>query len=219
MGTSATPSNNDGIDADSIRDWFASRGRPVAYVAAAGLAAVAIGFFYKESVLRKNERAEAALATAQSAFYAGNAALAKSDLEKVVTRYAGTPGGTQATMLLAQILYGEGKYEDGINRLTSVVGSAPAPMAAAVEELLGSGYADAKKYDQAIEHFNKAADKAEFATGKAMYRAEAARIMQLTGKNAEARKVWEALMNDPESPVISEARVRIGEIDAKAAIK
>jgi predicted negative regulator of RcsB-dependent stress response len=217
MGTSA--GSDSGFDVETAWAWVVQRGRLLSYVGGGALVVVAVVLFWRESVARKNERADAALATAQSAFYSGNTALAKSDLEKLVTRYPGTTGGTQATILLAQILYSEGKHDDGINRLNAAVGSAPGHFGAAIEELLAGGYADTKRYDQAVEHLNKAADKAPFPADKAIYRAEAARLLALSGKKEEARKLWQQLADDPESPVANEARVRIGELDAKAAVK
>jgi predicted negative regulator of RcsB-dependent stress response len=220
MGTSApTTGRERGWDGETIWAWVVERGRLISYVAGGVLVLVAVVVFWRESVARKNERAEAALGTAQSAFYSGNMTLAKSDLEKLITRYPGTAGGTQATILLAQILYGEGKHDDGINRLTAAAATSPSHFAPAVEELIASGYADTKRYDQAVEHLNRAAEKAPFAADKAIYRAESARLLALAGKPAEARKIWQSLADDPESPVANEARVRMGELDAKAAAK
>jgi predicted negative regulator of RcsB-dependent stress response len=219
MATSTTTRNNDtGIDGEAIRDWIVERGRVLTYVAGGLVVVVAVVLFYRESVSRKNERADAALVTAQSAFYSGNTALAKTDLEKLVTRYPGTTGGTQGSILLAQILFGEGKYDDGIARLQDAAGSAPSHLAASVESVLAAGYADSKRFDKAVEHFNRAADKSPFPAEKAVFMAEAARMLVLAGKPADARKVWQALADDPESPVGNEAKVRIGELDAKAAI-
>jgi predicted negative regulator of RcsB-dependent stress response len=219
MGTSAPAGKSTEIDGDAIKDWFASRGKMLSTVAIGAVGLILVGYFVRENNLRKNENADRALGTAQSAFYSGNAALAKSDLEKLVTRWPKTPAGAQAAMLLAQILYGEGKHDDGISRLNSVVGSAPSDFAASVEELIASGYADTKRYPEAIDHLNKAAGKARFAADKAIYQAEAARLMTLAGRTAEARKAWEALAADPESVVGAEAKVRIGELDAKASPK
>jgi hypothetical protein len=39
------------------------------------------------------------------------------------------------------------------------------------------------------------------------------------GKTAEARKLWAELAANRESPVLNEAKVRLGEIDAKVASK
>ena len=221
MGTSAPTTENKTreLDAEAIWSWIVERGRAVTYVGGGVVVAVAIGVFWRESVQRKNERAEAALATAQNAFYTGNSALAKSDLEKLIARYPGTSGGTQAAVLLAQILYGEGKHDDGINRLKEAASSAPTHFAASIEELMASGYADSKRYPDAIDHLAKAAEKAPFPADKAIYRAEAARLMQLSGKTDEARKMWQSLVDAPDSPVANEARVRLGELGAKVAAK
>jgi predicted negative regulator of RcsB-dependent stress response len=220
MGTTASSMKGGGeFDGAAIWTWVVERGRALSYVFGGAVVLVAVILFYRESQTRKNERADAAFATAQSAFYSGNTALAKSDLEKLVTRYPKTASGTQASVLLAQILYGEGKYDDGISRLTAASGSAPDYLASAVEAVLAAGYADSKRYDQAVEHLNKAAASAAFPAEKAVFQAEAARMLQMAGKTAEARKVWQSLADDPESPVANEARVRLGELDAKAATR
>jgi predicted negative regulator of RcsB-dependent stress response len=123
-------------------------------------------------------------------------------------------------MLLAQILYGEGKYDDGIRRLQGVQGwGAAGRFAAAIEELLAAGYLDSKRYDEAATHFLEAAEQAAFRADRAAYRADAARAYQLAGRTAEARKIWVEQAADPESPAMSEARVRLGEIDARPAGK
>ena len=206
-------------DADAIKEWVVARGKPLSIGGGAVVVAVAAFLFWQQSNRIKNERADTALNAAQGAFYSGNTALAKSDLEKVVTRYPGTAGGTQATMLLAQIMYGEGKYDDGIKLLTGAQGGAPDQFSASLEELIGAGHADAKRHNEAASHYLAAADKAPFPADKALFRAEAARMYGLAGKTDEARKLWETLAADRESPVLNEAKVRLGELTAKAASK
>jgi len=206
-------------DAEAIKDWVVAHGKPLSIGGGALVVAVAAFLFWQQANRIKNERAETAFGGAQGAFYSGNTALAKSDLEKVVTRYPGTAGGTQATMLLAQILYGEAKYDDGIKLLTGIQSGAPAQFAASVEELIAAGHGDAKRPADAAAHYLKAAEKAPFPADKAIYKAEAARMYGLAGKNDEARKLWEALAADRDSPVLNEAKVRLGELSAKAASK
>lgn len=217
MGTSAPVAGGSREwDADAIKDWIVERARPLALGGGIVVVAAAIFLFWQQSARIKNERAEAAFATAQSAFYSGNAPLAKSDLEKAVTRYAGTSGGAQAAILLAQILYGEARYDDGIRHLTTALGDAPAHFVPSVEETIAAGYADSKRYLEAVDHLTRAADRARFPSDKAVYRAEAARLLMVAGKGPEARKIWQELAADPESPVSTEAKVRLGELDAKA---
>ena len=218
MGTTPTAAASD-LDADAMKDWIVQRARPLSIGAGVIVVAVAGYLFWQQSTRIKNERADAALASAQSAYYAGNTALAKSDLEKVVVRYPGTMGGTQAGMLLAVISYGEGKYDDGIKRLVGLQGGSPSHLAGPIEDLIASGHTDAKRFAEAASHYLKAGDLAEFAADKQIYQAEAARVYGLAGNAAEARKLWVALAADRESPVLNEAKVRLGELDAKVASK
>ena len=52
---------------------------------------------------QKNQNADKQLLAAKQSVAAGNTQLAESDLKKVADRYAGTPAGTEAGMLLGQI--------------------------------------------------------------------------------------------------------------------
>ena len=218
MGTSSplSPAENE-WDAERVRDWVVANAKPLAFgigivvVAGAGFA------FWRQSVQLKNDRANTAFATAQGAYYSGNTALAKSDLEKLVTRYPGTQGATQAGMLLAQLLYGESKHDDAIKTLTSLQGGAPSQFAASLEELIAAGYADSNRPALAAEHLLKAAGKARFTADQQLYRADAARFLSAAGKTDEARKIWAELADIPDSPASTEARIRMGELSAKEA--
>lgn len=218
MGTSmpVSPSDNE-WDAERIKNWIVANSRSVMIVVSAAVVLGAVYAFWQQSVRLKNERAEAAFATAQGAFYSGNTTLAKSDLEQLAARYPGTSGSTQAGMLLAQILYGEGKYDDGIASLTALLSSAPAQFKPSIEELIASGYADSNRPDDAAAHLIMAASLAEFAADQQMYRADAARMLRQAGKTDEARAIWAELAKIPDSPMLTEAKVRLGEIDAKPA--
>lgn len=218
MGTSMSASHsNDEWDAERIKDWIVSNSRALTIGISAAVVLVAVYAFWQQSVRLKSERADAALATAQGAFYSGNTTLAKSDLERITTRYPGTSGATQAGMLLAQILYGEAKYDDAIGNLTSLLTSAPDQFKPSIEELIASGYADSNRPDDAATHLLSAAALAPFAADAQMYRADAARMLRVAGKVDEARAIWVELSQIPDSPVLTEAKVRLGEIDAKPA--
>jgi predicted negative regulator of RcsB-dependent stress response len=220
MGTTASaPSPDNQFDAEAIKDWIVERAKPLSIAGGVVVVGVAAFLFWQQSSRIKNERAETALLSAQSAFYSGNTALAKSDLEKVVTRYPGTDGATQATMLLASISYGEGKYDDGIKALSAAQSGASSHFAPGLEELIAAGHDDAKRYGDAATHYLKAADRTPFPADKDIYKAEAARSYGMGGKSAEARKIWAELAANRESPVLNEAKVRLGELDAKVATK
>jgi predicted negative regulator of RcsB-dependent stress response len=212
MGTSA--SDNE-FDLDSVKDWATRNSRSL-MIGGGVVVVLGAGYLFasKQAEL-KNARAEAAYATAQGTFYSGNATQAKTDLEKAVDRYKGTNGGTQGAMLLAQILYGEGKFDDGIKVLTGIQGSAPSQFASAIEELIGSGYADSKRPAEAADHYLKAAERSPFPAEKDSYTADAARVLMMAGKAAEAKTLWQKLAANTESNMATEAKVRLGELEAK----
>lgn len=217
MGTSQVPgSSSHAWDAEAIKDWIVANSRTLTIGAAALVVIVAAVMFWQQSVRLKGERADAALATAQSAYYSGNVALAKSDLEKLVSRYPGTAGATQAAMLLAQILYGESNYDGGISQLTSAQRGAPESFRAALEELIAAGYADSGRPADAAAHYLKAAEASRFPADRDLYRGDAARQFAAAGNADEARKIWSELADKLDSPMFNEARVRMGELTAKA---
>lgn len=218
MGTSSPVSAPDSEwDGERLKAWIVDRSRPLLIGASVIVVGVAVVAFWKQSTRIKSDKAETAFASAQGTYYSGNPTLAKSNLEALVPRYPGTAGGTQGAMLLAEILYGEGKFDDGIKQLTSIQGSAPEQFGAAIEELIANGYSDNKRPADAADHFLKAADKARFPSVRDSYLADAARVLTIAGKKDQAHKIWEQLVADPESPVNGEARVRLGEMDAKPA--
>jgi predicted negative regulator of RcsB-dependent stress response len=208
------------LDADSLLETIRLKQREIAIGAIAIAAVAVIGWFWRSSVVQKDERAERALNLAANSYYSGNKALAKTDLEKMVARFGGTPGGIQGAMLLAQILYEEGQYEPGIKQLEAVRTSAGGgPFAASVEGLVAAGYADQNKFDEAAKRYLAAADKAAFPADKDLYRADAARVFALAGKKEEARKIWAEIVTRIDSPALGEAKIRLGELSAAPIAK
>ena len=110
------------------------------------------------------------------------------------------------------------KYDAAINEFKMAIDNAAAPQSSAMLRLAAT-YTNAKKYDEAAKHYLKAGDLSRFPADKDLYKAEAARVLGIAGKSADARKIWAELAANRESPVINEARVRVGELDAKAASK
>ncbi len=208
------------IDAESLMDTISAKRREIGIVA---IVVVALGgalLLWRQSNMKKEDNAERAFQQAANAYYAGNLALARTDLQKVLDRYAGTTAGVEGAMLLAQANYQEGKWPEGIKVLeTAQKSSAAGPFAASLEALIAAGYADQKKYDEAAKHYQAASDKAQFAADKDLHRSDVARMSALAGKKDEARKIWTELAGKPESPVWGEARVRLGELEATVATK
>lgn len=208
------------LDADSLLDTIRLRQREITITVAAVILVAGSVYIWRGTVSRKDERAERALNAASASLYSGNKALAQSDLEKMVDRYSGTAAGVQGAMLLSQILFEGGKWDDGIKRLeTARKSSAGGRFAPSLEGLIGGAFADQKKYDEAARHYLAAADQAAYSAEKDLHRAEAARVLTLAGKPEEARKIWTDIARRLESPAVAEAKIRLGELEASAAAK
>ena len=209
------PRKRSGADEESITEWVTEHGRQVTWVVV-GVAVIAAGiWFYERSQSIKSQRAETAYFQARQALEAGNAPLGISDLAKVTTRYEGTPAGAQAALTLAQAYYDQGKYKEGIAALEKAEGKAPAEFKASIHVLEAAGYQGLKDFTKAAEQFKAAADVTKFPADKAEYQANAARNYQIAGKTAEAIAIWKELEKNENPGVAGEARVRLGELEAK----
>jgi len=203
------------VDWTRINAKLLTTGAVVVAVAAAGY------WFYLRSTQIQATNAERALLTAKQSMTAGNLPLAQKDLQNVYAKYASTSAGVQAAMLLAQIDFDGGKFQDGLSVLQKVAGSSAASgVQAMILSLEGDGYAQMKKLAEAGKAYEDAAKATSFETERSFQLAKAARVYQAAGNTAKAKEIWTALMSDPKSQTMSaEARVRLGELSAQTAKK
>jgi tetratricopeptide (TPR) repeat protein len=199
---------------ESLTDWFMLHKREVTWGITA--LAVIIGgvWFYERSQSIKSQRAETAYFQARQSAAAGNLPLAISDLKKVVTRYEGTQAGTQAALSLAQALYDQKKYKEGIDALKEAESKAPADFKASVHVVEAAGYEELKDFSKAAEQYKLAAEATRYPAEKLDYQAAAARSYAAGCKTAEAKAIWTELSKDESSPMAAEARIRLGELQA-----
>jgi predicted negative regulator of RcsB-dependent stress response len=204
-----------GPDEDSLTDWVMLHKREVSW-AVIVLAVIILGiWYYERSRTLRAQRAESQYYQARQALAAGNPALAISDLQKVVSRYGGTPGGTQAALTLAQAFYDQKKFKEGIDALKKAEGNAPDEFKAALHVLEAAGYEELKDFSAAAAQYKVAAQTTRFPADKADYQAGAARNYMAAGKPEEARAIWAELAKDETGPAAAEAKVRLGEVVAK----
>lgn len=219
VAPAASRASSDDDRSAALMDWFQVNSKLLTGVAAV-IAIVAAGYwFYLKSQQIKTANADRALNQAEQSLQSGNTALASSDLQRVMSRYAGTPAGTEAAMLLAQTDYNAKKYQDGIKALESV-----APKAglneAALRGLIGDGYSQMDKPADAAKSYQQAAQATQYENEKTYYSAKAARSYTAAGNVAQAKKLWTDLAtSDKPNAVSAEARVRLAELDAKPAGK
>ena len=214
-----TTSTTGSTRGEAVLDWFRIRTRYLT-IGAAIVAVAGIGYwFYTRSAQIKSGRAEQTLLQAKQSVVQGNAALAQNDLQNVLRRYGNTRAGVEAGLVLAEIHYGKGEYQKGIDVLRGVIDkSAAEPSVAKIHALIGDGELQLGKPDDAAQSYQRAADRARFDGARAFYTARKARALMGAGKSAEARKVWEELASAPwAESVAPEARVRLGELEVQQA--
>ena len=204
-----------GADEESLTEWFMLHNREVTWAVVALAIIVGGVWFYERSQSIKAQRAEAAYFQARQSAAAGNLPLAASDLQKVATRYEGTSAGTQAALTLAQLLYDQKKFKEGLAVLKKAEAKASGDFRPSVHVLEAAGYEEQKDLTTAAEQYKLAAEATRFPADKAEYQASAARAYMAAGKTDQARAIWTALAKDDTGPVSAEARVRLGELEAK----
>ena len=123
--------------------WLRANQKPTLYVLGAVLVTAAAIYLYRATNANTREKASAALYQAEGPLAAGKLADAQAALQKVATRYASTPAGQQAALLLAQVFFDQKQYDAGIKSLETAVGGASPDFAASMEGLIATGY-DAK---------------------------------------------------------------------------
>jgi tetratricopeptide (TPR) repeat protein len=211
------PQLTDIDDEMDLMDWIRANSRWVTVGALVVLATAGGWYVYTKSKVQKETNAAKALFDAKQSMMAGNLVLAQSDLAKVAARYKGTAGGAEGAMLLAQMDYDQGKYQEGITVLETAAKGSPEPLEVQMRSLIGDGYLSMKNAAAAAREYQKAA---ELAGGleKASQRAKAARALTVGGDTAAARQIWTDLAADQKNAsVAAEAKVRLGELTAKVA--
>lgn len=198
---------------ETFFDWVQANTRKISIGGMVVVAAAAIGLLWRASADKKEVRASQALAAAQTVVLSGNAALAQSDLQALIRRYGGTKAEVQARMLLAQVLFNQGKMEDGLKELEAIGPSGP--YAASFHALKGAGLEQSGKPAEAAPEYERAAAAADTEIGKAAYRSDAARAYLAAGNRDAAIKIWESMAADDASPLAGEARIRVGELKVK----
>jgi predicted negative regulator of RcsB-dependent stress response len=170
-------------------------------------------WFYFRSESIKSQRAEAAYEAALQSVSSGNIPLAQSDLSKAAVRYAGTNGGAQSAMALAKIDYQQNKFKEGIDALAKPAGD-KGDLQYDARLLTAAGYEGLTNWPAAAKEYEAAAAVARFDADKASAQAMAARAYQSAGDKAAATKLWNFLAADPKSAFATEAKIRLGELEA-----
>jgi len=201
-------------DPDSLLDTFQLYRKPITVTAIVVAVVVGGAFLWQANTARRATQADKAFFDALN-LVGQHSPKAADELAKVAKRYSGTAGGVQAALLQAQASFDAGKYDEGQKILDGI--SSPGVFAPGVESLKAAGYEGQQKFDKAAEHYLAAVAKAKLEGEKDYLNGEAARALAAAGKKAEAAKIWSELAAKFDSPMASEAKIRMGELTAAAA--
>src|SRR4051812_44839359 len=145
-------------DPQNIMQWLTSNSRWLTIASAVVVVGGAAFWIYGQSQRTKEANASKALLLAQQSMNAGNPSLAKSDLERMASRYSGTSAGSEGAMLLAQLNFDQAKFQEGITVLERAAKSAPQPLEAEIRGLMGDGYISMRNPVAAAKAYEQAAD-------------------------------------------------------------
>jgi predicted negative regulator of RcsB-dependent stress response len=198
---------------ESFIEWMRANSKALSIGGMVVVAAAAIGLLWRASAEKKEVRASEALAAAQAVVQSGNVALAQSDLTAMIRRYGNTKAGMQARLVLTQVLFSQGKVEDGLRELEAV--GPKEPYAASYHGLKGAGLEQTGKPAEAAAEYERAAAAAATDLAKASFQSDAARTFLAAGNRDAALRIWEAMAADDANPLAGEAKVRVGELKAK----
>lgn len=198
---------------ESLMEWARANSRTISIAGIAMVAIAAVVFLWRTAADKKEVSASQALASAQAVFQSGNVALAQSDLQAVLRRYGGTSAAVQARLLLAQVHFSQGKVDEGLKELDAI--SSPGLYAASVHALRAAGLEQAGKPAEAAAEYEKASGVATTDLSKAAYNSDAARAYLAAGNAEAAKRIWGAIAADDSNPLAGEAKVRLGELNAK----
>jgi predicted negative regulator of RcsB-dependent stress response len=209
----AVPAVIEAETGETMLEWARANSSKLSIAGIIIVAVAAVGLLWRASADKKEVRASQALASAQAVAQSGNAALAQSDLQALLRRYGGTSAAVQARMLLAQVHFGQGKVDEGLKELDAI--GSGGLYAASVHGLKAAGLEQAGKPAEAAAEYEQAAAAASTTLSKAAYRSDAARAYLVAGNRDAAKRIWESMASDDSSPLAGEAKVRLGELNAK----
>src|SRR5919112_5523646 len=194
--------------------WYMRHQRALMLVAALLAVALIVGWFVLASGRRKEQFAARSLNQARAAAEAGNLPLASSELQRLITTYKGTDAASEAVITLNQVRMVNGQSELAVVGLREYLATKPAEKyVTPAYGLLGAALENSKRWAEAAEAYNQAANTAEVDYLKASYLVDAGRAYREAGKTQEAERAYRTVLEKyPKSPRFTEAQVRLAEL-------
>ncbi|HXG44789.1 MAG TPA: tetratricopeptide repeat protein [Gemmatimonadales bacterium] len=200
----------------SGRSWLeVLQSKLARWIALGVLGLVLATWFGLMSSRRKEAFAARALDQARNAAESGNLPLAASELQKVISTYAGTDAAQEAVIALNQVRLINGQHELAAVSLEEFVKSGPKPAyRSAAYGLLGRAYENANRPADAARAFENASRTADTDYLRADFLIDAGRAWANAGDTARAIEAYRRILKDyPRSSSKVEAEVRLAELN------
>ena len=181
------PSNTEVIPSgefEPIAFWQQHKGKIVFYVVllVVGLAAFAI---YQITTARSRAETEQLFAQAKSV----------EDFKRIISNYPASMAAGNASLMLAEKLRSEGKYDDAVSTLRGFTTQFPAhPLISGAWLSLGGSLEAQGKKDEALQTYQQLTSKYPDSYAAPMAVFAQANILKAEGKTEEARHVYENLL-------------------------
>lgn len=197
---------------DAVAEWVERHARTLGGALVVGAVAVAGVFAWRASERTTAVRADRALYEAEARYIQGDPAAVQA-LRQVTTRYGSTPAGAHARVLLAQANYDQAKYADGLKVVEG--GSPPAYWQEPIGRMRAVGQEGVARPRDAAATYERLAQAAG-PDARSSLLADAARAYEAAGDVAGARRTWQAIVDAARPGTADEARIRLGELSARA---
>jgi outer membrane protein assembly factor BamD (BamD/ComL family) len=197
------------------QSWWQDISKNRALAGGIVLGAIALGvWFAVVSGQRKEDFANRALEQARNVAETGNFPLAASELQKVISTYAGTEAAQEALVTLNQVRMENGQQELAVVGLQDFVkGNPKAKFVGQAYALLGRALEDLGRGAEAAKAYGSASDEAEGDFLKAEYLLDAARSYAFGGDRDQAIATYRRLIKEyPKTSSKVEAEVRLAEL-------
>lgn len=215
-GEAARPTLEPLDDSTSPAEFVQRYQKPLA-IGALALAVAGGGLWLAgRSAQIKETRGTEALLVAEASYASGGPAAAQAELQKVYTRYAGTAAGTQAALLSAQWYYEAGQVDSGLTAVAAAIGKAPSFQRSGLLAMQAAGKSLKGDHSGAAKDLEAAAAATNLTSDRDGYRMAAARAYATAGDTATAENIYSEIAGREDSAYAGEARLRLGEIKAKA---
>lgn len=205
---------------EKLVEWLKKNQRTVIGAAAVVVIVAAVVWFTFEYRSRKESAAQSALEQARFATQSGNLPLAATDLSRLIDTYGGTRAADEAAILLAQVRLLQDEPSLAADELREALdGGMDSQFRAGAFSLLGAALENMGNMADAARAYESAAQEAWYGFLAAQYLNDAGRAYTQAGDTASAIAAYRRVVDDyPDSPSVTESRVRLGELQASAAV-